>query len=110
MKIASTRQVEDLLDDLDFPASKQEIVDHAERRGSGTGGEKALAALPLGEYGNLDEVLRSVPLDPAPDRSASERDRQRLHHRKPGLAEHMRETAPPPIEEELRDEPGDRWR
>ncbi|MFB4314209.1 DUF2795 domain-containing protein [Actinomadura sp. 21ATH] len=102
MRIRDTGQIEELLGDLDFPASKQEIVEHAHRDGAGTDAERALAGLPLGDYDNLQQVLRSVDVDPDPGRSPAERDYQRTHHNKPGLAEHMRETERPPIEEELR--------
>ncbi|MFI0352254.1 DUF2795 domain-containing protein [Actinomadura sp. 9N407] len=106
MKIKDTGQIADLLNDIDFPASKQQIVEHAHQAGPGTEAERALAALPLGDYDNLQEVLRSVPTDPDPGRSASERDYQRTHHRKSGLAEHMRDTERTPVEEELRRDPG----
>jgi hypothetical protein len=102
MRIANTGEIRRLLGDLAFPASKQRIVEHADRGGLKTDAERALAALPLGDYASLEEVLRSVPTDPDPDRSAAERDYQRRHHQKAGLAEHMRETERPPIEDELR--------
>jgi hypothetical protein len=121
MRIQSTDDIKKLLSDLDFPASKEEIVDHAHRHSPGsadstgtsdgrgnTGGGgrddavRALSALPPGDYANLTEVLRSVPRQPAPERDESERAYQRRHHRKPGLAEHMREAELPPVKEELR--------
>jgi hypothetical protein len=122
MRIQSTDEIKNLLNDLDFPASKEEIVDHAHHRSSevadgtgttsddrdntGGGGRddavRALSALPPGDYANLPEVLRSVPTQPVPERDESERAYQRRHHRKPGLAEHMREAELPPVKEELR--------
>ena len=65
-----------------------------------------LAALPPGDYANLREVLRSVPTQPAPERSESERAYQHRHHDHAGLAEHMRETQLPPVDEELRQDRG----
>ncbi|TDD72169.1 DUF2795 domain-containing protein [Actinomadura rubrisoli] len=102
MRIVDTGQVEEVLSDLGFPASKQAIVEHAHRTRPGTRAERALAALPLGTYASAAEVLRSIPIEPDPERSPSERDYQRRHHDKPGLAEHMRDTERPPVEDELR--------
>jgi hypothetical protein len=67
-----------------------------------SGTERALAALPLGEYANVGEVLRSVPADPAPGRTEAERVSSHRQHRKPHLGEHMRDHGLPPVEEELR--------
>ena len=125
MRIKSTDDIKAVLSDIDFPASKEEIVDHARRRAAGIGGGpgdiggdagesahkdavRALSALPPGDYANLPEVLRSVPTQPGPERSESERASQRRHHRKPGLAEHMRDAELPPVEDELRGDPPER--
>jgi hypothetical protein len=109
MRITSTDQIGELLGDLAFPASKQKIVEHAHDRSPGSDAEKALAALPLSDYGNVEEVLRSVPTDPDPGRSAAERNYQRTHHKKQGLAEHMRESEQPPVQEELQRDQRERW-
>lgn len=101
MSETTIEQIGELLDDLDFPAAKQEIVDHARRRGARPDADRALSALPRADYRNRAEVLASVPKDPAPERDAAERAYQQRHHRKPGLAEHMREAERPPVEEEL---------
>ncbi|GGV24975.1 hypothetical protein GCM10010182_54350 [Actinomadura cremea] len=102
MRIADTGRIEELLGDLPFPATKERIVEHAHTRSPRTDAERALAALPLGTYDSVAEVMRSVPLEPDTGRSPAEQDYQRHHHNKPGLAEHMRDTERPPIEEELR--------
>ncbi|HEX2313879.1 MAG TPA: DUF2795 domain-containing protein [Thermomonospora sp.] len=105
MKLHDTGQIKELLNDLDFPAAKDRILDHARRRGARPDAARALSALPPADYDNVQEVLRSVPLDPAPDRSETERAGQRRHAR-PGLAEHERVGGePPPVERELRREP-----
>ncbi|MBA9004936.1 MULTISPECIES: DUF2795 domain-containing protein [Thermomonospora] len=101
MKLHDTKPIEELLNDLDFPAGKEEIVEHARRRGAAPDAAQALSALPPAEYDSMAEVLRSVPLDPAPDRSETERTAQRQRPRQ-GLAEHERPGRTPPIEEELR--------
>lgn len=104
MRLTSTDPVRHALDDADFPADKEQLAEHARRRGAPTEVRRALAALPLGRYGNLVEVLRSVPTDPAPERSPAERASQQRHHRHSGLAEHLREAERPPVEEALRED------
>jgi hypothetical protein len=105
MRVQGTDEIRSVLNDLDFPASKEQVVEHARHVSTlGNHARRALAALPPGEYGNVGEVLRSVPADPAPGRTASERAAQQRQHRKPLLAEHMRDRDLPPVEEELRGE------
>ena len=60
-----------------FGDEQRDIVDHARARGAEQAAERALAALPLGEYANLSEVLRSIPMDPAPGRTDNDRARRR---------------------------------
>lgn len=90
MRLADTGQIEEMLGDLAFPASKETIVHHAHGKKPESDAERALLSLPLGTYDNVAEVMRSVPIDPDPERSGSEQDHQRRRHEKPGLAEHMR--------------------
>lgn len=108
MKIADTRRVEQLLGDLAFPASKERIVEHAHAERPLSEEERVLSSLPLGTYGSAAEVLRSLPVDPDPGRTPAEQAYQRRHHNKPGLAEHMRDTERPPVQDELGDE-GPHW-
>lgn len=82
--------------DVDFPASKEQLVAHAERSGADP---EVLRALPLADYRNLDEVMQSVPV--AVERTEADRARQRREHTKPGLAEHMKDIPRSPIVEEL---------
>jgi hypothetical protein len=103
MRVQGTDEIRSVLNDLDFPASKEQVVEHARQRvAPGGSAERALAALPLGEYANMGEVLRSVPADPAPGRTEAERVISHRQHRKPHLGEHMRDHVLPPVEEELR--------
>ncbi len=48
------------LNDLDYPASKEDVVRHAESRGASDDVLRALRALPLGDYASRDELTRSV--------------------------------------------------
>ncbi|GAA2213125.1 hypothetical protein GCM10009850_085870 [Nonomuraea monospora] len=101
MKLHDTRPVREALNSLDFPADKESIVAHAHAHGAGEDAERALRSLPLGEYASMAEVLRSVPVDPAPGRTEDERMQQhRRQGRKAGLAESMRPSRPKPIDEE----------
>jgi hypothetical protein len=59
-------EVQDLLQDIDFPADKAAIVEHAERRGGSpdSAAVRALRAMPLATYRNISEVRSSVDLSP----------------------------------------------
>jgi Protein of unknown function (DUF2795) len=48
------------LNDLDYPASKEDVVRHAESRGASEGVLRVLRALPLGDYASREELTRSV--------------------------------------------------
>ncbi|WP_117209251.1 DUF2795 domain-containing protein [Allorhizocola rhizosphaerae] len=84
-------QVQEALSDLDFPATKEEVVEHASRH-AGEAGRKLLRALPLATYRNMSEIRSSVPLDPAADdgqtaAQKAEQARSKHDHR---IAEHLR--------------------
>lgn len=100
-----TDEVRRALSDLDYPAAKEAVVARAERNGASAEALKAVRALPLGDYANEDEILRSIPVDPAAprQRTPAEQDEQarKARQSRPGLAEHMREAEPTPVEEEL---------
>ncbi|MBG0827239.1 DUF2795 domain-containing protein [Planomonospora sp. ID67723] len=61
---------------LDYPADKQEVVRHAAGAGAEEAVTRVLSALPLGTYDNLDEILRSIPRDPAEGEELSTTSRQ----------------------------------
>ena len=48
------------LNDLDYPASKDDVVRHAESRGASHDVLRALRALPLGDYASRAELARSL--------------------------------------------------
>jgi len=111
VRIQNTDEIRVVLNDLAFPASKERIVEHArDRTTTRSDTARALAAMPPGDYANLAEVLRSVPAQPAPELSETERVYQQRHHQHAELAEHMRDTRLPPVQEELRrGRPGQEW-
>ena len=70
--------LEATLSAVDFPASKEQLVDHAQAEGAGEGTLRALRAMPPADYENLTEVIRSVPVDDDAEegRSASDKAQQ----------------------------------
>ncbi|WP_234439047.1 DUF2795 domain-containing protein [Streptomyces sp. NRRL B-3229] len=91
------------LKDVDFPATKDELVEAARRTGGGS--EEivaALRAIPPDEYTNKDEVARSVRVDPASGLGLSPAQRAE-QARKGGRrqSQHLRDAPKPPVQEEL---------
>ncbi|GAB2741898.1 hypothetical protein GCM10027174_14260 [Salinifilum aidingensis] len=95
--------LEAALSEVDFPASKEDLVAHAQNHGADEETVRSLRALPVAEYENLTEIVRSVPLDMAEEegQSSSDKAQQASRHQHSGLAEHQRETPDNPIVEEL---------
>ena len=64
MTWVTVNEIEDALNAVDFPASKDELVAQASQRGAEDHVVKALRSLPPEvEYANVDEVIRSVHAD-----------------------------------------------
>ena len=59
-------EVQTLLEDLDFPADKDAIVEHATGRGAAydSAAVRALRAMPPATYRNISEIRSSVDLRP----------------------------------------------
>ena len=55
-------EVREALNAVDFPLSKEALVECAERDDVEESVLRQLRALPLADYGSVDEVLRSVDL------------------------------------------------
>ena len=53
----------DVLKRADYPAMKDDLVVLAEQSNAGDDVKRALRSLPLAEYTNRDEVIRSVTVD-----------------------------------------------
>jgi hypothetical protein len=91
--VASTTRsrLRDCLNDVDFPATEDDLVQAAVRNRCDEDTARALRAIPPKTYGNLSEVLASVPF--ADDRlSDAEKAAARRVHTKPGLAESAKES------------------
>lgn len=94
----SAEEVRAALNDADYPATKESLVEAAGRAGAGEGVDKALRSLPVAEYGNLDEVIRSLDTTEARgQRDADKAVRARESTRR-GLAEHMSDRQSPRLE------------
>lgn len=93
MNGTSWAHIQEALSDLDFPASKDEIVVHAEQYG-GWQAARVLRALPVAEYRNMSELRSSVRLDPAEDEGQTpslKAEHARSHHSHK-IAEYLREV------------------
>ncbi len=96
-------EVKAALTDVDYPASKDDLLAAAEQHRVGENAMKALRAIPPVDYGNDAEVLSSIdihPSTPSGDRGPTNPGMHRVHA-KPGLAQHMKDAEPTPIEEEV---------
>ncbi|WP_093840087.1 DUF2795 domain-containing protein [Streptomyces aidingensis] len=89
--------------DVDFPAGKDELIRAAQVSGASQETVKALRGIPPEDYGNREEVVRSVRLKPDTDlgHSAGQRAAQARKGGKQGLAQQLRDAPKPPVEEEL---------
>lgn len=101
---ATLEQVRQALDGLNYPANKEDVVEHAVRQGAEERVLGPIRALPVAVYENREQVLAAVPLDQGPadeDRDMQDKANERRHHTHPGLAEHEKQTPRSPIEEGL---------
>jgi hypothetical protein len=56
-------RLRNVLDDVDYPAAKEQLVDHASRNNADEDTVHALRSVPEGVYGSFDEVVESVAID-----------------------------------------------
>ncbi len=103
MSTTTAERIEQALADLDYPATKDGIVDYAKAREMDEDVYRQLRALPVATYQNTKEVLRSVPADADDERNQDmeEKANERRHHTHPHLAETMKEHPQSPIEDVL---------
>nr|WP_165985493.1 DUF2795 domain-containing protein [Streptomyces sp. YIM 98790] len=89
--------------DVDFPAGKDELIRAAKVSGASQEAVKALRGIPPEDYGNREDVVRSVRLKPDTDlgHSAAQHAEQARKGGKQGLAKQLRDAPKPPVEEEL---------
>ncbi|MEU3270474.1 DUF2795 domain-containing protein [Saccharomonospora sp. NPDC006951] len=95
----TAERVRGALSDADFPAEKADLVRCAENAEADANTVAALGAMPPVVYGNLTEVMQSVPLEQGD--SAAEEAPRRREHDKPGLAQREKDISGHPIIDEL---------
>ncbi len=78
------------LEQVDYPADKDELVRAAEQHDAPTEVQRALRSLPLATYDNLDEVIRSVTVDVGSAPTAAQRSDPEGHSDTPNVAERSR--------------------
>ncbi len=88
------RQLREALNDVDYPAGKQDLLDHAVRNRADDNVLAVLRGLPPVDYGNFAMVLRSVDTEEATGQSPTEKPVQARRRDKP-IAEHLRATEEP---------------
>jgi hypothetical protein len=91
---ADVDAIRSALVDVDYPADKQTLVERASANGADEDTVKALRALPLADYDNVGEVIRSADLDPAAAEGQTPHDKaqQARSGGRPGIAEHLRDA------------------
>lgn len=91
------------LDQVDFPADKDELMRAASQAGASGEVGVALRGIPPETYANREEVARSVRVDPDSDldRTPGQRAEQARQGGRPGQSQHLREAPKPPVDEEL---------
>jgi hypothetical protein len=105
MRYASPDEVKRALKYVDFPAAKDELIRAAEAARAPDHVIAALRAIPPEEYANREEVIRSIPVDPAADLHLTpaqqyEQAREARRHRPQRFSQYMREVPKPPLEED----------
>jgi hypothetical protein len=88
-------EAEQALNDIDFPASKEDVVAHAAGRSGRSDVIRLLQGMPLGTYDNLEQVRRSVRINASASEGQTDREkaakvRSSHSHR---IAEHMRDRS-----------------
>lgn len=97
MTEAGWRTVTEALSELDFPATKEDIVAYARRNGVPEPVQRLLRGLPLGTYQNISEIRSSAPPYPAVDEGLTRSERaHKARGRNKGqarlVAEHLRDV------------------
>jgi hypothetical protein len=84
--------------DADYPATKDDLLATAERKGADEQTIRALRSIPPVEYRNFMEVLASVPLlDEDPHLTESLRALRRRLHTRPRLSERSKDIGGPTL-------------
>jgi len=60
---AVTSDIQKLLQDLSFPAGKNDIVQHAQEQGASSETTTALQKLPQQQFGSVGEIIQKLPMN-----------------------------------------------
>jgi hypothetical protein len=90
--MVATDEVLRYLEDADFPATRDELVQVAASHGAGADVLKALRAMPPVEYTSRAEVARSAATDVAPGLSEAARAARLRDHKHQRVATHLRDA------------------
>jgi hypothetical protein len=103
MAAATTRsRLRQYLNDVDYPADKDALLEAANRNGCDEDTNRALRAIPPETYANFEEVVSSVSLTDDTDLTDSEKAQAHRVHNKTRLAQSAKDVEPVnPIVEEL---------
>lgn len=104
MSAVQPDRVRDALEGLDYPASKDAVVEHATSLDTDEDTLKLLRGLPVAIYENRKDVLAAVPFDQGvvgEGQDTEDRMKERRHHTHSDLAEHEKSVSQSPIEEGL---------
>lgn len=92
-------RLKNALTDVDYPADKAQLIDHANANDADAETVGALRSIPPESYANFGDVRAAVPI--ASGESESEKAKQHRQHTKGGLSETQVATPDNPIVEEL---------
>ena len=98
MAQVSVEDIRAALKSADYPATKESLLDVAVGAGAEEDVCKALRSLPVAEYDNIDEVLRSLDTVDATGQADADKAVRARDRTSPGLAEHMRDRRAPRLE------------
>lgn len=90
--LASADAIRSALLAADFPATKDELIRVATEASADETVMAALRSLPLADYTNREEVVRSVDTTEATGTTPSQHAGQAATQARPGLAQHQRST------------------
>jgi hypothetical protein len=88
--LASAEAIRSALAAADFPATKDGLIEIASDAGADDRVLGALRSLPVEEYANREEVIRSVETIEATGSTPSQHAGQARQDGRPGLAQHQR--------------------
>ncbi len=93
MPHTTVQEVLNALQDVDFPADKDDLIQAAQKAGASKEVVKALQAIPSRNYANRDEVTRSVRVDPYRIPTPAQLAEQLRRRGKPTLAQQASQSS-----------------